>query len=273
MRFQKAPRPAPAPPGRRRLPLAAAALVGALVLAAPPGASAGGPPAAIEGLDVSHYSGAVDWQRVRDAGVEFAYVKATEGVDSPDPAFADHWRRLGELGIARGAYHFYVTEDDPEAQARFFLATVAHRPGDLPPAVDIELIGHGTEPGLAGRLRTFLEIVGREIGVRPLVYTSPKFWNAHLTAAFGDHLLWIAEYGVAEPQIPEGWERWTLWQWQDSGSVPGVEKDADRSRLHPELTLDDLRVPVRSPPSPSTPLPPAQGGEGRPHPSSASGRL
>lgn len=205
-------------------------------------------PEPIRGIDVSHYSGAVDWEKVRAAGFGFAYVKATEGVDSPDPSFADHWRRLKELGIARGAYHFYVTEDDPEEQARFFLSTADLRPGDLAPAVDIELIGHGTEPGLAGRFQRFLEIVARETGVRPVVYTSPEFWNAHLTSAFGDHPLWVAEYGVPEPQVPEGWQRWTLWQHRDDDSIPGVEKDADLSRLHPEVSLDHLRIPAASAP-------------------------
>lgn len=195
------------------------------------------------GIDVSHYSGAVDWERVRDAGFAFAYVKATEGVDDGDPAFAAHWRRLGELGIPRGAYHFYVTEDDPEEQARFFLATVEPRPGDLVPAVDVETLGHGTQPGLDARLRTFLETIERAIGVRPVVYTSPKFWDAHLTDAFGEHHLWIADYGVDEPALPRGWQRWSLWQWSDSHAVPGVEKDADLSRLHPELTLEALRIP------------------------------
>ena len=262
MRRPKAPRRAPAHAGRRAFSLDSSrlvcALAGALLLAGSLGAAAGGAPAPVppvppapaaeplHGIDVSHYSGGVDWERVREAGFDFAYVKATEGVDSPDPAFADHWRRLGELGIPRGAYHFYVTEDDPEEQARFFLSTAALRSGDLPPAVDIELIGHGTQPGLAERFRTFLEVVARETGARPIVYTSPNFWNAQLTDAFGDHPLWVAEYGVSEPQVPKGWERWTLWQWQDSGAIPGVEKDADVSRLHPELTLDDLRMPPRT---------------------------
>ena len=228
-----------------RTPFTALALALSALLPAAARAAAEAPAGGVHGIDVSHYSGAVDWEAVRGAGYAFAYVKATEGVDSPDPAFADHWKRLGELGIPRGAYHFYVTEDDPEAQARFFLETAGLRPGDLAPAVDIELLGHGTQPGLAERFRTFLEIVEREVGVRPLVYTSPRFWSAHLTSAFGDHPLWVAEYGVPEPQVPAGWERWTVWQHRDSDAVPGVEKDADLSRLHPEVTLDDLRIRPR----------------------------
>lgn len=202
-------------------------------------------PGHVTGIDVSHYSGAVDWQAVRAAGYDFAYVKATEGVDAADPAFADHWRRLAEAGLHRGAYHFYVTEDDPEEQARFFLSTVEVGPGDLQPAVDVETLGHGTAPGLAGRLRTFLEIVERETGVRPVLYTGPRFWNANLGEGFSEYPLWVAEYGTSTPELPADWTRWTLWQWQGDATVPGVEKDADLSRLHPELGLQDLRIPAR----------------------------
>lgn len=218
-------------------------LLAAWLLAGAP-AGADPPTGGVHGIDVSHYSGTVEWERVADAGYSFAYVKATEGVDGADPSFAAHWRRLPEVGLRRGAYHFYVTEDDPEAQARFFLDTVETGPGDLVPAVDVELIGHGTEPGLAGRLRTFLERVETELGVRPVVYTSPKFWDANLGEGFGAHPLWVAEYEVESPRVPAGWTRWHVWQWKDSHDVPGVEKDADVSRLHPEVDLEDLTIPA-----------------------------
>jgi len=195
------------------------------------------------GIDVSHYSGEVDWRQVEAAGYGFAFVKATEGVDSPDPHFESHWAELAETGLARGAYHFYVTEDDPEEQARFFISKVELLPGDLRPAVDVEILGHGTEPGLADRLRRFLELVEGHYGVKPIIYTSPKFWNAHVGEGFGGYPLWVAEYGVEEPTVPEGWERWTIWQWRDSHEIPGIEKDADLSRLHPELAgVESLRL-------------------------------
>jgi lysozyme len=197
---------------------------------------------AVEGIDVSHYSGAIDWQKVRDAGYEFAYVKATEGIDAPDPSFAGHWQELARVGLSRGAYHFYVTEDDPEAQARFFLSVVDLGPDDLPPVVDIEELGHETPPGLADRLRTFLEIVERETGVKPIIYTEPNFWNANLGAGFADYPLWLAEYGVSDPHAPHDWEAWTMWQWEGQATLDGVEKDVDISRLHPDVALDELRI-------------------------------
>jgi lysozyme len=206
---------------------------------------------AVEGIDVSHYSGTIDWQKVRDAGYDFAYVKATEGIDAPDPSFAGHWQELLRVGLSRGAYHFYVTEDDPEAQARFFLSVVDLGPDDLPPVVDIEELGHETPPGLADRLRTFLEIVERETGVKPIIYTEPNFWNANLGAGFADYPLWLAEYGVSDPHAPHDWEAWTMWQWEGQATLDGVEKDVDISRLHPEVALHQLRIPAVPSPAPA----------------------
>ena len=180
-------------------------------------------------------------------GYRFVYVKATEGVDAADPMFEHHWTSLKELEIPRGAYHFYVTEDDPAQQAEFFLSRIAGDPGDLVPVVDIELIGHGTSGSLAPRLRRFLDIVEQRTGLKPAIYTSPNFWDEHLDDSFGDHPLWVAEYGVEEPQIPAGWSDYTLWQYSGGATVQGVDNDADLSRLHPELDIDHLRIPSADP--------------------------
>jgi lysozyme len=198
-----------------------------------------------QGIDVSWHSGQVDWRQVAAEGHGFVVIKASEGVDDPDPAFAEHWRGAGEAGLVRGAYHFYVTEDDPEAQARLFIDTVELEPGDLVPVVDVELIGHNTQPGLADRLRTYLGIIEEHFGAKPIIYTGANFWDAHLTPDFGDYPLWVAEYGVAEPRIPAGWETWHLWQWQGDVQVQGVEKEADLSRTNrPEVDLTPLLVPA-----------------------------
>jgi lysozyme len=211
-------------------------------------AIASGAPRLDSGIDVSWHSGTVDWHAVRTAGHTFAYLKATEGVDLADPAFSGHWRAARQAGVVRGAYHFYVTEDDPEAQARFFISKVVLEPGDLVPVVDVETVGHGTPPGLAARLRRFCDLLEAHYGVRPVIYTSPTFWDRHLDDSFGHHPLWIAEYGVDSPTVPEGWERWHLWQWQEDATIPGVEKGADVSRVN--LELGDLAVlMIPEPPS------------------------
>src|SRR5687768_1484289 len=61
----------------------------------------------IRGIDVSHHQGAVDWKKVEAAGIDFAYIKATEGRDHRDPRFDANWR-AAEGALARGAYHFFT---------------------------------------------------------------------------------------------------------------------------------------------------------------------
>lgn len=233
--------PADPPPA----PDAGAAPAAASSDAAPALASVAAPDEAdtVTGIDVSHYSGTVDWSEVEAAGYRFAYVKASEGVDDPDPTFPQHWQELAGTDLRRGAYHLYVTEDDPEAQAQLFLSTVSLASGDLVPVVDIESLGKGTEPGLPDRLRQFLEILEGATGARPMIYTGPDFWDADVAADFGAYRLWIAEVDTDEPRLPQGWTEWTLWQWEINTTVPGVEKDVDVSRLHPEVRLEDLLIP------------------------------
>lgn len=196
------------------------------------------------GIDLSVHSGSVDWAAVAAEGHSFAFVKATEGVDLKDPAFDRHWPAMKEAGLVRGAYHFYVTEDDPEEQARFFLDNIALEPGDLAPMVDVELIGHDTRPGLSDRLLSFLTIVEQRYGVKPIIYTGPNFWDANLDDRFGDHPLWVAEYDVPEPRLPVGWKTWHLWQFQENAPVAGVEKGVDRSHVNRDgVDLASLIIP------------------------------
>lgn len=222
------------------------ALFSFLALAAPLAASGSEP---VHGLDVSHHSGEVDWETVAAQGYDFVFLKASEGVDDPDPKFAQHWQALPGHGLVRGAYHFYVTEDDPRAQAELFLSTVDYRPGDLAPAVDVELVGHQTPEDWTDGLLRFLQIVEGEVGVPPILYTSPRFAAEHFTGPgadrrFGRYPLWIAEYEVEEPAVPGAWSEWVLWQFEGDSDVPGVEKGADVSKAASREHLDRLRLPL-----------------------------
>jgi lysozyme len=91
-----------------------------------------------EGIDVSHYQPNIDWQAVAAGGVSFAFIKATEGGALVDGMFESHWAQAKRAGVLRGAYHFFRPKLDAAAQARHFLAQLRD-PGELPPAVDVEV--------------------------------------------------------------------------------------------------------------------------------------
>ncbi|MGO1073159.1 glycoside hydrolase family 25 protein [Lysobacter sp. CA199] len=183
----------------------------------------------IHGIDVSHYQGDVDWAKVKAAGIVFAYAKATEGNTYLDPKFAANWQAMQGAGMLRGAYHFYETYDDPVAQANNFIHTVGTLGAeDLPPVVDIETFkGDYGSNSVAANLQIWLDTVEKALGRRPMIYTSPSFWDQTVNADFSGYPLWIADYGVTEPKIPTGWNAWNCWQYSPAGSVDGVTGTVD----------------------------------------------
>jgi hypothetical protein len=94
------------------------------------------------GIDVSAYQGRIDWRRVAGQQVSFAYIKASEGGDFVDRRFAANWSGARRAGVPHGAYHFFSLCTPGLAQARNFLRVVPAQPGELAPALDLELSGN-----------------------------------------------------------------------------------------------------------------------------------
>src|SRR5690606_5983222 len=100
----------------------------------------GKPPQAyqVHGIDVSRYQRSVDWETARSNGVNFVFIKATEGGDRVDEMFETHWRGAGQAGMRRGAYHFYYHCRSAAEQARWYIRHVPKAKGMLPPVLDME---------------------------------------------------------------------------------------------------------------------------------------
>ena len=94
----------------------------------------------VDGIDISHFQRVVDWTAVAASGIQFCFIKATEGAGNIDPRFVQNWKSAGDAGLVRGAYHFFHPADAAIAQANSFLRMVGRlEPGDLPPALDLEV--------------------------------------------------------------------------------------------------------------------------------------
>ncbi|MBR1840307.1 MAG: glycoside hydrolase family 25 protein, partial [Prevotella sp.] len=83
----------------------------------------------IQGIDISHYQGTIDWMELRNAminkvPVRFVIVKATEGSSMIDENFEDNFFQARDYGFIRGAYHFYSTKSSARTQAQHFLDKV-----------------------------------------------------------------------------------------------------------------------------------------------------
>jgi lysozyme len=179
----------------------------------------------LEGIDISHYDGAIDWAKVAGSGRKFAFAKATEGVTYLDPQFATNWAGMKQAGLVRGAYHFFRPDDDGTQQAHWFLSKVGTLgPGDLPPVLDWEVRNSGVATDTQmHRVQQFLDEVRAVTGRTTILYTSRSFLTElGVGAQFAAQPLWDANWGVTCPNLPDAWKAWTFWQYSSTGVVPGI---------------------------------------------------
>lgn len=195
------------------------------------GSKAWGPSRAdypVQGIDVSHHQGDIRWTQVAGEGVDFAYIKATEGGDFTDPAFAANWQAAATAGIKRGAYHFFTLCRPGAEQAAHFIATVPVEPDALAPAVDLEFLGNCAQrPKLTdvqGELTAFLALVEAHYGQQAVLYLTGEFDEAYNISARFDRPLWLRSL-VFEPRF--GARPWAIWQASNFRRVEGINGRVD----------------------------------------------
>ena len=185
----------------------------------------------IHGIDISHYQGKIDWDKLRDGEIEgcplrFIMIKATEGSSKLDKKFADNFYQARENGYIRGAYHFWSNKSSARSQAYYFLENVHLQEGDLPPVLDVE---HKPKDKSVENFQqdilTWLHIVEDRYHVKPILYTYYKFKEKYLsTPVFQDYPYWIAHYYVDKIEYQGEWK---FWQHTDAGRLPGIKGDVD----------------------------------------------
>jgi GH25 family lysozyme M1 (1,4-beta-N-acetylmuramidase) len=203
----------------------------------------------LEGIDVSHWQGTINWTKVAAAGKKFAIIKATDGqVQSDgtlyiDPMYATNHTQAKAAGLWTGAYHYArpsTNAGDAVAEADHFASVMKLGAGDLIPALDLEESGGMSIAALQTWVTKFVDEVYAQIGMRPMIYTSPSFWKNNMgdtrkLADAGYKTLWIAHWGVSAPTVPaENWggHGWTFWQYTSDGTVSGITTRVDLDRFN-----------------------------------------
>ena len=128
----------------------------------------------VRGVDLSYYQGNIDWDVLASQGVDFCFIKATEGIDHNDSQFAQNWETAQSAQIYVGAYHFFRFEDSGRAQAENFIQTVPVTENTLPPVIDVELYESlgGVMPDTdtaKENIREMLELLEEHYGVKPIL--------------------------------------------------------------------------------------------------------
>lgn len=170
------------------------------------------------------------------AAISFVFIKATEGGDFADPAFAENWQAAKAAGLKRGAYHFYYFCRAAKEQLRWFIRNVPNDKTALPPVLDMEwnrtsptCRRHPAPAIIRKDMRLFLRGLENHYGKRPIIYTTVDFFHDNeLGRFFKAYPFWLRSV-AGHPEERYKNRPWLFWQYTGTGRVPGIGGDADIS--------------------------------------------
>lgn len=174
------------------------------------------------GVDVSAYQGEVDWELLARQGVDFAFIKATEGSGLQDRQFSGNWAGAAAAGVRAGAYHFFSYDSPGRTQAENFIGLVPAAPGMLPPVVDIEFYGrYLKEPPEREQVRAILNpllaALEEHYGMKPILYVTYRSYYRYLAGGdYEAYPVWCSSPMIF-PLVP-GWQ---FWQYSHSARLQG----------------------------------------------------
>ena len=189
------------------------------------------------GIDVSKFQGEIDWQKVASAGVKFVVIRLGSraygsGELVIDGKFYDNIEGAQEAGLQTGVYFFSTAISEKEAveEADFVTDTLEGYTLPLPVVFDTELITYAearnkdlTPNQLTAITKAFCERI-KASGRTPMIYSNAKRFTTVLhLEELEEYQKWYADYRE-KPDYPYAF---TMWQFTEHGSVPGISGDVD----------------------------------------------
>ena len=182
------------------------------------------------GIDVSKHNGVIDWEKVKNAGIGFAIIRAGYGksISQKDEQFENNYAGCKAQGIPCGSYwySYAVTPAEAEAEARTFLKAIEGKQFEYPVYLDIEeknalVTGKKNVSAIVKAFCTVIEKAGYWCGV----YSS----RAHVQSYFDDeckirYSMWIAEWGS---KLNYSGGEVGMWQYSEKGKVDGISGNVD----------------------------------------------
>jgi lysozyme len=183
----------------------------------------------VRGIDVSHHQGEIDWSMVSQQGVDFVYIKASEGSDFKDHEFSRNWKKAAAAGLKRGAYHFFSFRSAGIDQAKNFIDTVPIEAGTLPPVIDFEFTGNSKDVPpkdvVLKELSEFTREIQKVYGKTPIIYVTHSSYDSFLKDEDDHYIFWIRDI-IQTPDLLDS-ENWLLWQYANNGRIHGIKGSVD----------------------------------------------
>ena len=191
----------------------------------------------IAGIDVSEHQGDIDWQKVKDAGIEFAIVRVGYrtyggGDITLDTAFEKNLKNADAAGVKVGVYFYSqaVTPEEAVKEADVVIDAISPYNITYPVVFDWEIISGDSArtdkisvDALADSCIAFCERV-KSAGYTPMIYQNKNTSMFKLDLPrLQDYDFWLAEYN----DKPTYYYDYQMWQYASDGKVPGINGDVD----------------------------------------------
>jgi len=201
---------------------------------------------AVLGLDCSKYQNDINWSKAKAAGIEFAFIKMTEGTTVDEDSKYNLKNRVLDAqknGVKIGYYHFArpgnvsIPENDANEEVFNVLAHLAVLPkADLPLVLDLE--AYSTSVVWDNKVDHMNKFITTFINGLTIFYSYKSFADTNSSPIFGANPLWLAGYPnnpeVSLPLIPNGWKEWKIWQFTEKGAVDGYNGNIDLNVMKKE---------------------------------------
>lgn len=188
----------------------------------------------IMGIDVSKWNGTIDWNQVKASGVSYVIIRcgyrgSSQGALIEDPKYKANIEGATKAGLKVGVYFFSQAIDEVEAvqEASMVLSLVQGYKISYPIFLDVEASG-GRADNISKETRTavckaFCQTI-QNSGYTAGIYANKTWLTSKIdTSQLGSYKIWLAQY-AAQPTYTG---RYELWQYKDSGSVPGISGHVD----------------------------------------------
>ena len=200
------------------------------------------------GIDVSYHNGTINWAQVKQAGVDFAIIRAgfrgygQSGTLNTDVKFVENMKGAIANDINIGVYFYSqaITVEEAIAEADYTIRLLRENGFEnsltFPIVIDTEK-STGRADNLTKEQRTtivkaFCERI-KQYGYAPMIYSN-KWWleNSLDMNQLKDYEVWVAQYtGTDDPaNNPSDYNgNYQIWQYTEEGKVDGISGNVDLS--------------------------------------------
>lgn len=190
----------------------------------------------MKGIDISMHNGSINFNSVKNNGIEAIIIKATEGVDYIDPNFETYYSQSRNMGFHIGFYHFMSEKTNPTKQAEDFYNSINGKEYDIIPVLDIEINKYNrSRKEISDRCIEFLTRFKELSGIDCVIYTGGFFGRDLLDDRVKQYKGWIAHYGVSSP-MNTGFQV-VGHQYTETGKVSGISGDCDMNNFNEGILL------------------------------------